>query len=195
VKHVYVETNFVVDLLRPLPSKGADSLFARHGVDVTLHVPWCSITEAKRTLDDIVREDLGFIDNAGRFMRQLGPSVAADQAAIARFIQRARQARRDALYDHLDRLEQLANQVNVLQPSKRASQLVVDVFRRKSLKPFDEMVMATVLADAEARNAVDPGPHYFCNLNTKDFEPTTGNELSTAYQSVGLKYLSTFEVP
>jgi hypothetical protein len=71
VKHVYVETNFIIDLLRPLPSQGATDLYAEHGKNLTLHVPWCALTEARRKLEEIIREDLSFVDNAGRFLRRL----------------------------------------------------------------------------------------------------------------------------
>jgi len=43
MKHVFVETNFLVDLLRPFPSKDAEALFARNdGADLRLYIPWCS---------------------------------------------------------------------------------------------------------------------------------------------------------
>ena len=45
MKHVFVETNFLVYLLRPFPTPEAQALFDRNGVDVTLHVPWCSQAE------------------------------------------------------------------------------------------------------------------------------------------------------
>ncbi|HEX2872812.1 MAG TPA: hypothetical protein VHP33_16230 [Polyangiaceae bacterium] len=198
MKHVYVETNFVIDLLRPFASKGARALRARHGQDLTLHVPWCSLTEAKRTLEAIIREDLGFVDNAGRFLGQLGaaadPTNRAMQTEVRRFLQSARDARLQALFDFPDRLEALARDVDILQPSPRAAQLTVDLFRRKALKPFDEMVLGAVLADAELRRAAGEGPLYLCNLNTRDFEPTSGNDLVAEYARVGLTYVSTFDV-
>src|SRR5690606_6514825 len=62
MKHVFVETNFLIELLRPFPSKDAERLFARNdGVDLRLYIPWCSQSEAWRTLKDrIIGEDLGF---------------------------------------------------------------------------------------------------------------------------------------
>ena len=36
---------------------------------------------------------------------------------------------------------------------------------------------------------------FFCNLNTNDFKPTTGNDLANAYASVGIRYLDSFAVP
>jgi predicted nucleic acid-binding protein len=62
MKHVFVETNFLIELLRPFPSKDAERLFAcNDGVNLRLYIPWCSQSEAWRTLKDrIINEDLGF---------------------------------------------------------------------------------------------------------------------------------------
>lgn len=68
MNHVFAETNFLVDLLRPLPAKDAVDLFERIGKDVTLHIPWVSVSEAKRTIPaKISRDDLGFADLVGKF--------------------------------------------------------------------------------------------------------------------------------
>lgn len=199
MKHVYVETNFIIDLLRPFAKKGATDLRARDGQDLILHVPWCSLTEAKRTLERIIHEDLGFVDNAGRFLGQLGaapggPDRSLHQAAT-KFVKLAREARWGALSDYTDRLDAFAKSVDVLPPSPPATERTVDVFRRKSLNPFDEMVLGLILADAEQRHAAGEGPLYLCNLNTRDFEPTSGNDLAAEYRRVGLVYLPTFQVP
>lgn len=69
---VYVETNFVIDLLRPFPKEGATELFDRHrSSELTLLVPWCSLKEAQRTLERVVRSDLGFDDVAGKAWTQI----------------------------------------------------------------------------------------------------------------------------
>lgn len=103
MKHVFVETNFFVDVLRPFPRLEAEQLLARHGADVTLYVPWCSSTEAKRTIDRIVREDLAFVDGAGRFSRRLHgqgrANAPVDLGTVRAFIELARTLRREALFD------------------------------------------------------------------------------------------------
>ncbi len=94
MKHVYVETNFLVDLLRPFPKKAATALRDRNGRDVVLHLPWCAFVEARRTLERVINEDLGFVDNAGRFLGKLGAqrhgSAAAMQAQVREFIAEVR---------------------------------------------------------------------------------------------------------
>lgn len=52
MKHVFVETNFLVDLLRPRSKRSATELFARHGSDVALYIPWCSVADATLGPDD-----------------------------------------------------------------------------------------------------------------------------------------------
>ncbi|MEO7035369.1 MAG: hypothetical protein ABI548_15700 [Polyangiaceae bacterium] len=94
-------------------------------------------------------------------------------------------------------MDDVAKQVEVLAPSAPATERTVDLFRRKSLKPFDELVLGAVLTDASDRHAIGESPVYFSNLNTRDFEPTTGNELAGEYQRSDLLTYrrSTFDVP
>jgi hypothetical protein len=69
------------------------------------------------------------------------------------------------------------------------------LFPIKSLPPFDEMVLGAVLAHAGALHAAGETDLFFCNLNTRDFEPTTANDLASAYAGAGLRYLDSFAVP
>ncbi|WP_433929122.1 hypothetical protein AB3662_36495 [Sorangium cellulosum] len=67
MKHVFVETNFLVDLLRPFPVRDAETLFERVANDLILHIPWVSVSEAKRTITTkLIGEDLGFADLVGK---------------------------------------------------------------------------------------------------------------------------------
>ena len=80
MKHVFVETNFLVALLRPFPQKPACDLYSRHRHNIELHIPWCAFTEASRTLERIIREDLAFVDGAGRL---LGSMMTSDRVAAS----------------------------------------------------------------------------------------------------------------
>ena len=199
MKHVFVETNFFVDVLRPFPRLEAEQLLARHGADVTLYVPWCSITEAKRTIDRIVREDLAFVDGAGRFSRRLHGQDRAkapvDLGTVRAFIELARTLRRETLFDFAAKVDTLAARLTVIPPSQAVVQRTLTLFPIKSLPPFDEMVLGAVLAHAAALQADGATGLFFCNLNTKDFEPTTANDLAGAYAGAGLRYLDSFAVP
>ncbi len=199
MKHVFVETNFFVDVLRPFPALEAQQLLDRHGADVTLYVPWCSITEAKRTIERVVREDLAFVDGAGRFSRRLHgqnrANAPVDLAAVRAFIELARTVRREALFDFAAKVDALAARITVIPPSQAVVQRTLTLFPIKSLPPFDEMVLGAVLTHAGALHAAGETDIFFCNLNTRDFEPTTANDLANAYAGAGLQYLDSFAVP
>jgi hypothetical protein len=199
LKHVFVETIFFIDVLRPFPKPDAEKLLARHGCDVTLYVPWCSINEAKRTLDAIIRSDLAFIDGAGRFMGQLNASyraaVPVDLMTVKVFINLARDKRRDALYDVEQCVDGLASKLTVIAPSPQVVQRTLSLFPVKSLPPFDEMVLGAVLECAAGLVATGVRDIFFCNLNFRDFRPSSGNNLAKAYAKSGISYLDTFVVP
>ncbi|WP_437597738.1 hypothetical protein [Sorangium sp. So ce590] len=51
MKHVFVETSFLIELLRPFPSKDSEQLFARNdGVDVRLYIPSPEATTSWMTI-------------------------------------------------------------------------------------------------------------------------------------------------
>lgn len=199
MKHVFVETNFIVDILRPFPVRDAERLYSRHGHDVTLYLPWCSINEAKRTLNRIIREDIAFVDGAGRFlgrtMARLHPIPPSDATAIRSFIDLARTSRVQALFDFEARVDALAAGLTVVPPSEAIVRRTLQLFPIKSLPPFDEMVLGAVLEQASALHARGQRELFFCNINKKDFEPSLGNNLANAYESTGIKYLDSFTVP
>lgn len=201
MKHVFVETNFFIDVLRPFPKPEAEKLRDRHGHDVTLYVPWCSINEAKRTMERKVLEDLAFIDGAGKFFRRMQTQAQtfgtppAGVKEIASFINAAREVRRDALDTFEAQVDGLAGQLKVIPPSQAVVTRTLTLFPIKSLQPFDEMVLGAVLTHAGDLFASGERELFFCNLNTKDFEPKDGNNLKNAYSGVGLTYIDSFRVP
>jgi len=199
VKHVFVETNFLVALLRPFPQKPACDLYGRHRHNIELHIPWCAFTEASRTLERIIREDLAFVDGAGRLLGSMMTSSPRPSGSfhteVKKFINEGRKRRQDALFDYTQRLKDIQGAVTVEPPSQAAVQMTLTLFTRKILPPFDEMVLGTVLDAASALCSAGQTDVWFCNLNKNDFEPTSGNELGAAYQNAGLKYLPSFEVP
>lgn len=57
------------------------------------------------------------------------------------------------------------------------------------------MILGTIVADAEERSRAGEQPLFFCSLNSRDFEPTAGNNLGDEYRRAGLTYLPSFAVP
>jgi len=194
-KHVFVETNFLVDLLRPFPSRDAEALFARNGVDVCLYVPWCSQSEAYRTLPEIIRQDLGFTDAMMRFSvrRWLSDKTLFDKRELDKVQKLAKGDRADALASLEQRLQEAVATMEIIAPSPAVVARTLRVFTVKSLKPFDEMVLGATLSMATQLHAANERDLYFCNL---DRDLASGYPaLIAEYNSCGLTVREDFRVP
>lgn len=202
MKHVFVETNFLIELLRPFPSKEAGTFAVRllnraDSGELTLHLPWCSVVEAKRTLSDKIREDLGFIDTMMQFV------VAAFTTGTARFDKReidklktqAEAARKKAYSTVKQRVDEVAAKTSLVRPTEAVINRTLQIFEVKSLKPFDEMVLGAVLQKASELYADGYRDLWFCNLNKNDFKPSGLPVLDDEYKACGLRYLDSFDVP
>jgi hypothetical protein len=200
VKHVFVETNFVIDVARPFPSPDAEALLARADVggDVILHIPWVAIAEAKRTLDRIIREDLGFTDSMLQFVvrefrdRKIDP---AEKRAIDSLSQRAKASRQAAIQGIATTIDAVAARATVIEPNKAVVAKVLTLFAVKSLKPFDEMVLGAVLTKATELHHAGERELWFCNLNKKDFDPANQPALASEYSMSGLQFRASFAIP
>jgi predicted nucleic acid-binding protein len=197
MKHVFVETNFLVSLLRPSPDREALDLFDRNdGVGLRLYVPWCSQGEAHRTLTQhIIKADLGFTDSMMKFVvrRWLADPALFDKKEIDKVKHLAEIERRDAMStldqrinDHVGCMERIEPTVDVVNRTLR-------VFAVKSLKPFDEMVLGAVLAKATELWTKGERELFFCELDgdlASQHPP-----LLQEYASCGLRVLPDFVVP
>lgn len=199
MKQVFVETNFLVDLLRPFPRRDAKKLFGRANVDVNLHVPWVSISEAKRTITSkIVDEDLGFAELLDRFgvtLHKSGAISTAELPAIQQLVRQIKTVRVATLQSVNAAVDAAVAKMSVIPPSPGVVAKTLSIYPIKSLPPFDEMVLGAVLFEASELNSRGVSDLYFCNANSKDFGPTSGNLLGNAYASCGLTYLADFDVP
>lgn len=168
MKHVFVETNFLVDLLRPFPSPDAERLFARNGVDLALYIPWCSPAEAWRTLSDrIIREDLGFTDSMMKFAlkRWLAERTLFDKTQIDKLRDLAVADRREALTTLDARIASAVSKMTRIDPSPDVVARTLKVFAVKSLKPWDEMVLGAVLWKAGELHRAGERDLFFCELD------------------------------
>lgn len=201
MKYVFVETNFLINVVRPMVDRTARSLLERG--DVTLHVPWCAINEAARTLRQrIINEDLGFTNAMLAFAQVefLEKNDTASMSAIQKLAEAADQARGRRLASIKSDLDVLTSRMQIIPPSEDVVRSTLDLWKVKSLPPFDEMILGTVLARAEALYRDGERELYFCNLNKNDFSPSKGEEmarvgLKDAYTRCGLTYLTSFELP
>lgn len=196
MRHVFVETNFLVDLLRPFPSRDAENLMARNGVDLHLHIPWCSQSEAWRTLKDrIIGEDLGFTRAMMKFTvkRWTADPKLFDKQQIDRLRRLADMDRQAALTSLEERLSAAIGKMERIDPSPAVIARTIQVFRIKSLKPFDEMVLGAVLCKAAELQAANERDLHFCDLDgdlASQHPP-----LVQEYASCGLTVHRDFRVP
>jgi hypothetical protein len=200
VKHVFVETNFIIDVARPFPSPDATGLLKRAepGGDVTLHIPWVAVAEARRTLDRIIKEDLGFTDAMSKFVVRefLGGTVSrADKKVIDALSARASAARKAAIQTIASAVDAAAGSAALIEPGKPVVTKVLSLFAVKSLKPFDEMVLGAVLTKAAELHQQGERDLWFCNLNKNDFDPSNQPGLAAEYHACGLRFLASFAVP
>lgn len=194
MKHVFVETNFLVDLLRPFPGADAHTLFKRNQIgDVRLYLPWCVRAEAKRTLRRVINEDLGFTVNMIKFVSARWPHERDlfDRREIHKVKKLAEKDRIDALRTLDIRLQDAIAQMTVIEPSPAVVENTLRVFDVKVLKPFDEMVLGAVLAKATELHAVGERDLTFCEPDL-DF---SGMALASEYAACGLTIRDDFDVP
>lgn len=198
MNHVFVETNFIVDALRPFPKPAATALLDRVGGDVTLYIPWVAIAEAKRTMVRIISEDLGFMDGMLRFAAlefQSGQLSSSEKPVVDALGARAHVMRTAAINNASSRIDALAAQAQIIEPTRPVITKTLAVFNVKSLKPFDEMVLGAVLAKAEELHGNGERAIFFCNLNKKDFDPQNRPRLESEYSACGITFKSSFSAP
>lgn len=198
-KHVFVETNFIIELVRPVVVvQDAVQLFERRNTDVNLYLPWVSIVESKRTLDRIIREDLGFESAMLRFgIRQLQTKDITndDKKVLDKLAVQASQARANALKTISTTINNVVTQMRVIEPTKEVVQKTLEMYPIKSLPPFDEMVLGAVLTKAQELFKSGETELFFCNLNKKDFDSAGRPNLAAEYAASGIQYVPGFNVP
>jgi predicted nucleic acid-binding protein len=196
MKHVFVETNFLVSLLRPFPAQDALALFARNdGVDLRLYIPWCSQAEARRTLTGIIKADLGFTDTMMDFVlrRWLPDRTLFDKREIDKVKTLADADRREALSTLDQRIRDAVGHMTRIDPSPAVVARTLQVFAVKALKPFDEMVLGAVLATATELYGAGEREILFCELDGD--LATEHPPLVREYEACGLALLHDFNVP
>ena len=197
MKHVFVETNFLVELLRPSPSKDAQKLFARNdGVNLRLYVPWCSQSEVWRTLSDrIIREDLGFTDAMMKFAlrRWLADRTLFSKGEIEKLRDLADADRKTALSTLEQQIQTAVGAMERIDPSPAVVARTLKVFTVKSLKPFDEMVLGAVLSKATYFLTAGERELIFCDLDGD--LASKHPPLEAEYLSCGLTVRQDFQVP
>jgi hypothetical protein len=197
VKHVFAETNFIIELVRPLPGPDAQALYERD--DVEIHLPWVSVAESKRTLKNkIIRADLGFASLLRKLVARefREERLSRGDKAIVESLADRVQAEYGEAFGAVERaVDAVVKRLNIIPPSEHVVNSVMKLYDIKSLPPFDEMIMGAVLAKAEELFGCGERDFFFCNLNKRDFYPKENSALAAEYERLTIHYLPSFKVP
>jgi hypothetical protein len=198
LKHVFVETNFLIEVARPNAGSAAQKLLARaRDQELTLHVPWVAVAESKRTLDRKINEDLGFSDAMLKFVVReflAGAITKEEKKVVDEIKRRASEARAAALKGIASAIDAVVADMSVIEPDKDVVAKTLAVFTVKSLKPFDEMVLRAVLTKATELHSSGETELTFCNLDKSDFDPTNQPKLAVEYKACGLTFVTSFDL-
>ncbi len=201
MKHVFIETNFLVALLRPLAAPDAEKLFSRIGKGMKLYCPWVAIVEAHRTLTQrIIPEDMSFVDNTiafatrqwreGKLWTQSNPPFQKPE--IDRFIRYAKSHRSKALDTITDRIKKVQRKMEIIKPTELVVAKTLSLFPQKQLTPFDEMILGAIMSRSERLHKEGKRDLHFCSLDKKAFDPANSVELKQAYTACGLVHHASF---
>jgi hypothetical protein len=194
MKHVFVETNFLVSLVRPFPEQEAVALFHRN--DLKLYIPWCSQAEAHRTLSDrVINEDLGFTRSLMKFVVKRWPPERTlfDKREVDKVKALADADRVTAFQTLGQRISDTVARMERIDPSSAVIERTLRIFTVKTLKPWDEMVLGAVLAKATELHAAGERDLFFCELDSD--LASQHPPLLAEYNACGLRVLHDFNVP
>lgn len=193
MKHVFVETNFLIELTRPVPTERlrARQLQERAGRgELKLYVPWCALVEAKRTLGRIIQDDYAFRRGLERYA-----ASKRLQAQVRSLLAQSKEEAIEAEFTREERLNSCCRDAELILPTRQVVEKTLALHPVKSLKPFDEMILGAVLSRAEELKSLGEQDLWFCSLNSADFRPGQDGALEIAYRQAGLTYLENFNVP
>ena len=196
MKHVFVESNWVVEAFAPSSTRTpeAESLLTRaRSGELTLHVPSIALREGEA----VIRSKYpARVPRELRAFRSLDTRLGAlERDVVDQFLERYVQSVRSnalALSRNLDQLATTAG-VDVFPLNDASLRRVLELRGENpgiALKPFDEAILAAVLV----RVGELACSAYFCTLDA-DFLPRPTNKLSELYAIAGVDILATFQVP
>lgn len=197
MRHVFAETNWVVDCFAPRPHRTPDAVSllqrARQG-ELVLHVPSICLTEAS---DVIRRRFKPRSPDWHRFRQQSleqGRLTPEQNEALLRFFEVFQATVLQdlaALDEALDALRHTPG-VELFALDQTMLERAISL-RPLGLKPFDEAILAAVLVRAELLHAAGAAELIFCTIDG-DLRPDKQKDrrLSELYVQAGLRVLRNF---
>ncbi|HLL52774.1 MAG TPA: hypothetical protein VK447_04450 [Myxococcaceae bacterium] len=180
MKHVFVETNWVVDVAAPAHHRvpAAVELLerAKRG-ELKLHLPAISIIEARRAIPNRF-EPRNEADAIRRFLGAGNTSITPEEKEVVyRLLSQYEQTVRTEFRMLEQTLQSLivAPGLEVFALSERMLKLQVELSPLNlNLHPFDQAVLAAVLGRAEELRALGESDFTFCELDS-DLQPWNKN--------------------
>lgn len=180
MKHVFVETNWIVDYCAPAHRRvlaAVNLLEAANSGRVSLHLPAPCLTEARSTIRTKFQPTEA--NRLREFLKwaKAGGHLATEQVDSTREVlnQFERIVKQDL--DHLEaRLEQLKNErgLEVFPLSTKMLEKSISLATEVELKPFDNSILAAVLVRAEELVNEGETDLAFCELDA-DLQPWDKN--------------------
>ena len=173
MRHVFVETNWVVDFAAPehRQAPGARSLFDRaRRRELMLHLPNLCLGEARRVLLTKFqpRGEADAIRHYVRWAAGVGSLSDGDRSVVIRVVEEFESKVRGELENLDSTFNSLRAEsgIEIFPMNDRQLALSIEISPYVDLHPFDECVLAAVLGRADELHAVDADVELaFCELD------------------------------
>lgn len=177
MRHVFVETNWVVDFAAPSPFRPPDALAllekARNG-ELQLHLPSVCLTEARSPLSRLYARATG--DAVRQFLKWASKEnviAPSDEHAVREALDQFQgriSSERDSMADRLAALRQEPN-LEIFALNDAMLERAVDLSMQElNLGPFDSSILAAILVRSGELVQQGESDLAFCELD-KDLQP------------------------
>jgi hypothetical protein len=169
MKHVFVETNWVVDLCAPAHHRqhAAERLAARaREKEVQLHLPAICLREAVHVLSQRFKPKGDDLKAFRKWALEKGKITVDESRAAVRFIETYERALREDLLTIEQRIDELVSSglADIFALSDPMLNRTFSL-RAIELEPFDESILAAILVKAEDLQADGAVDLSFCELD------------------------------
>ena len=194
MKHVFLETNWIVGVLAPawFHDASASALLRRHFEgEIKIHVPVVAIHEARTVLPKFKPNRVRELDGLSNWIIQEKPALSSDleslkgsgRSVLQTFEAKWRQLLRDLC-------ESLGGSIFPYREAAMEMQLELDKVHVQ-LKPFDQAILCSVVSEARLSKESDPDEEFlFCTLDSH----LNSAECKEFAQTHGITVLRSFEV-
>jgi hypothetical protein len=209
MNHVFVETNWIVEHAAPsffkLPSNSADDLLQRaRAGEFRLELPSICIAESRRAILTRFDPTQAGADKIGNFLRWAVSEGLLDeevrQAGLLAVQRMSLEIKRELSQLEVRLRSLLSTEgLHVFDVGEKAAHRCTELsFGALDLKPFDQMILASILVRAEELSRGSAGELSFCEID-KDLQPWgkgggSKEPLRSLYDVVGVWVYGDFQM-